>query len=236
RVALVPGASRFLPDRDRRSGDLLQAMQDVPDAGGLPAADIVDLAGQGVYRSNRGGDAIADIGVAAHLLSVAIDDDRPAQQRRLDEAVIAHIGPLARAVDGEVTQDDQRQPVRICMSLAEVLASELRHTVGRDRPCRQRLVAVAEAPINRGSGDVKETMQPWRTAEDRFQQALRGLDVAGPVAIEVGPALDEARLRSDMENDLGISEDRVQGVGPQVERVEAKAGFAVEASEVAALD
>src|SRR5262249_49586214 len=115
-------------------------------------------------------------------------------------------------------------------------AGELRHPVGRDGSCRQGLVAVTEAPINRGSGDVKETMQPRRTAEDRFQQALRRLDVAGPVAIEVGPALDKARLRGDMEHHLATRGDSIKGARRKVEHVEAKSVFPVETGAVAALD
>src|SRR5262249_43555751 len=147
-----------------------------------------------IHCQEGGRDTVGNVGVATYLLAVAVDDDRPAEQCRLDEAMVAHVGTLAWAVDGEVTQDDQGQTVGIGVSLAEVLAGELGHAVGRDRPCWQGLIAVAEAAINGGSGDIKEATQPRRRAADRFEQTLRRLDVAGPVAVEVGPTLDEAGL------------------------------------------
>src|SRR5205807_1055509 len=63
-----------------------------------------------------------------------------------------------------------------------------------------------------------------------------GLDVAGPVAVEVGPTLDEAGLGGDVEDDLGAGEDRIEGIGAKVEGMKPEAGPALETGEVAALD
>src|SRR5204863_5057227 len=100
----------------------------------------------------------------------------------------------------------------------------------------QCLIAVAEAAIDGGSGDVKEATQSRRRVEDRLKQALRGLDVAGPVAVKVGPAFDEAGLGGDVADDLRPGKDSIERIGAKVEAMEREAGPALETGEVAARD
>src|SRR5262249_40856039 len=73
-VALVAGPGGLPASRDGPAGQRLQAAEDVPDAGRFAAANIVDFARQGFHRGDGGGHAVGDIGVAAHLLAVAVDD------------------------------------------------------------------------------------------------------------------------------------------------------------------
>src|SRR5262249_30507264 len=54
--------------------------------------------------------------------------------------------------------------------------------------------------------------------------------------MKIGPALDQAGLGGKVEDDLGPVKDGIEGVRPQVERVELEPGLADETGEVAPLD
>ncbi len=56
----------------------------------------------------------------------------------------------------------------------------------------------------------------------RFEEPLRGRDVAGVIAVEVGPAFDQARHCGEVENGLGVGDDGVERIGAEVEFEEAK--------------
>ena len=46
-----------------------------------------------------------------------------------------------------------------------------------------------------------------------LQQFLRRQDVAGPVAFQIDPALHESRHRGQVKDDLGASQQIVNGIG-----------------------
>ena len=114
--------------------------------------------------------------------------------------MVAHVRPLPRAIDGEVTQHDGGDAELLVRS-AQVLGRQLGHAIGRDRPRRQRLVAGAVAAVNRRRGRVDQPFELGVSAH-RFEQPLRGVEVAALVQIEIGPALDQARHRRQMKNHL----------------------------------
>src|SRR5207302_1748489 len=75
-VALIARAGRRLPGPGAPAGNDFEVAQDVPDGGRLAATDVVNLTGLSVYGGDRRAHAIADVGVAAHLLAIAADRDR----------------------------------------------------------------------------------------------------------------------------------------------------------------
>src|SRR5262245_46624333 len=101
-VALVAGPGRLLPDDRPAARQGFQFVDDVPDGGGLTPADVVDLPGVRRDGGDGGRHAVGDVGVAAHLLAVAVDGDRLLAEHRPDEEVVAHVRALAGSVDGEI--------------------------------------------------------------------------------------------------------------------------------------
>src|SRR5689334_1883756 len=96
-VALVAGAGRFLAGFRLAAGDGLDLAENVPDVGGLAAAEIVDFADRTLHGPHRGVHTIVDVGVAADLLAVAVDNQFLSLHYGFDELVITHVGPLPRA-------------------------------------------------------------------------------------------------------------------------------------------
>src|SRR5262249_55766014 len=95
-----------------------------------PTSDIVHTARNAFAR---GGDVcrhdIAHEREIACLLAVAVDGDRLAEDRRAQELVKSHVGPLPWSVDGEVAQRYGRHAKVGVVQVTELLSSELRHAV-----------------------------------------------------------------------------------------------------------
>ena len=98
----------------------------------------------------------------------------------MDEAVVAHVGPLAGAVDGEVAEDDDRQAVGFRVGPAQVLARQLGDSVGGD-PGRLAVVSSpdGEAAVHRRGGGEEEALQPGGGAAQRLEQPVGSQHVTG---------------------------------------------------------
>src|SRR5690349_5304113 len=95
--ALIAGPSRLAPHHGVAADQAFELAEDFPDVGRLAAADVISLAGRRFQRRHRRRYTIADVGVAARLQPVAVNDDRLAGQHPFDEAIIAHVRPLSRS-------------------------------------------------------------------------------------------------------------------------------------------
>src|SRR5262245_24385723 len=101
RVPLVAGPRRFVLNSGSAAGDFFQLVDNVPNGGRFPAADVIGLSRRRFDCRGGGTNAVGDIGVAANLHTIAVDIERLTTQDRLDETVVSHVRPLPGAVDGK---------------------------------------------------------------------------------------------------------------------------------------
>src|SRR5262249_31050595 len=105
-LTLIARPGGLVLDNGGSTRQVLKLFQDFENGGRLTAADVVGLA-DGRLDSRHGRRyTIADVGVAANLMPVAVHDDRLVLQQAADKAVVTHIRPLPRTVHREVTKDD----------------------------------------------------------------------------------------------------------------------------------
>src|SRR5262249_2765740 len=107
-VPLITGPGFLVLLCDWLAADLFEAIEDIPDTGGLTPADVIDFAHVRLDRPNCRTNTVIDVGVAADLQPIAKNRHRLALKGSPDEQVITHVRPLPGAVDGEIAQDDQR--------------------------------------------------------------------------------------------------------------------------------
>src|SRR5262249_34859029 len=136
---------------------------------------------------------------------------QPVGERRRDLPE-RHIWPLARSIDGEVTQSDLLEPQRLGISVGEMLAADLRDTVRRDRP-RARVFAcrtlLRVAVYRRG----RRPYNPDARLERRLEHALGRDDVIAGIRRErLPPAATDAWLSGEVEDSIDAPEERIERV------------------------
>ena len=199
---------------ERAAGDLLAGGNRLAHRRLGAATDVEDGALRAaLHRRDRGGDRIADVGEAARCRPVAEQLEGRSLGERRQDAREGHVGPLARAVHGEVAQADRIEAEGQLAGAGEVLAAELGDAVGRDRAGRRvlaRRVALGLAVDRRRGGE--DDAHPRGAC--RLEEALAGEQVAPQIDREGSAEAAHAGLARQVEDAVDPLEQRRQvGLG-----------------------
>ncbi len=232
-AARPAGAGRSC-DLGRAAREALDEGQDLQHRDHLAATDVEGLAaGAVVHGGHRGRHAVVNEGVAPGLVPVAVDRDGLAPEHAVNELVIAHVRPLAGAVDAEVAQNGEGHVEAPGVGAHQVLGGQLGDAVRRHGRGGPALVARRVPAVDRGRGDVDEMgAAPFPQG---LQQPLRSQHVAAEVVVELRPRAHQAAHGRQVEDHVGAVQNGRELVVAQVGRHEAKGVVLVGGGQVALL-
>lgn len=215
----VSGLRRFLPHPQLDTEGGLDRGEQLSNGRARTTRDVEPASRRKVDspRSDRCRHHVLDVGEVTHLLAVAEQNDLTVIKAGLDEAVQAHVRPLARAVDGEVAHDDRLDGEVLGVGITEVLRRQLGHAVGADRLDRTVLPAGVLGRIAVDRAARRQDQPELRSGAGGFEQPLRSQDVRGDVSLEaISPRTTDAGLPREVVDDVGSVQQLRQGSSVEV--------------------